>query len=198
MRVAKCVMKENMIADRDFPNFALRDRIAKKDGDDVNHRAGDPADDETVHQKPEINGFESAEECRRLAGVAKLCQFDVGHDFGTTPIASEEKDSEHPGEALVPPEPVAGDALRGDQASDEQGSIRSKSGGDHGSAGEPPRNIAAGDEKLGCIAARTAAIVDADQKIDEEIADNDDPIGGSKGHGPLFWLLRSCYRAVGL
>jgi len=49
-------------------------------------------------------------------------EFDVGHDFpARRQIAREEKDGEHAGEALIPPKAIfSGDALRGNEAGDEQ------------------------------------------------------------------------------
>ena len=176
MRIAERVMEKRVAAEREFDNFAFRDGGAEEDGDDVNHRARDPAEDEAVHEQAEVDGFEAAEEGSGLAGVAKLGELDVGHYFGATPIAREEKDREHAGEALVPPEPVAGDALRGDEASDEKRRVGSECGGDHGRSGEPPGNIAAGDEEFGGVAGSAAAVVDADHEIDQQVADDDGPV----------------------
>ncbi len=172
-----------------MPNFSRCDRGTEKDSDDVHHGARNPAEDEAVHEEPEIDGFETAEESGWLAGVTELGEFDVGHDFGAAPVTSEEKDGQHAGEALIPPKPISGDALRGDEAGDEERRVGGERRGDHGSTGEPPGDITAGDEELRGITAGAAAVIDANQKIDEEIADDDNPIGGCKGHEPLSVVL---------
>src|SRR5260221_6195092 len=178
-----------MIAERKLPNLSRCDSGAEENGDDVHHGAGDPAENEAVHEKAEVDGFEAAEESRVFAGVTELGEFDVGHDLRAAPITREEKDGEHAGEALIPPQPVTGDALRRDKTGDEKRRVGGKGGGDHGGAGKPPRDVAAGDEKFGGGTAGAAAAIDAGEKIDEEIADDDNPIGGCKGHEPLSVVL---------
>src|SRR5262249_17451745 len=120
------------------------------------------AKDEAVHEQTEIDGFEAAKKSCRLAGVAELGEFDVGHDFRATPITREEKDGEHTRKALIPPKPVACDPLRRDEPGNEQRSIGGECGRDHRGACKPPGNVAARDEELSGVAARALAIIDAD------------------------------------
>jgi len=176
-------------AESELPNFPGRDGGAEEDGDNVHHGAGNPAENETIHQETEVDGFEATKESGWFAGVTELGEFDVGHDFRATPITREEKYGEHAGEALIPPKPISGDALRGDETRNEERRIGGEGGGDHRSAGKPPGDVAARDEKLRGVTAGAAAVIDADQKIDEEIADDDNPVGGCKGHEPLSVVL---------
>src|SRR5438874_9373894 len=105
-----------MTADGELQDAAGGDHGTEQDGDDVGHGVGDPAEDEAVHQQSEIKRLEATQEGSRLAAITNLGQLDVGEDFGAAPVAGEEKNGEHAAKAHAPPDPVAGDALGGDDA----------------------------------------------------------------------------------
>ena len=182
LRGAEGVGGKVVAAEADAQDAALRDGVAEKNCGDADHGFDDPAEDEAVHEGAEVDGAETAEEGRGFALVAELDEFDVGEDFGAAPVAREEEDGHHPAEALRPPEPVARDAVAGDEAGDEEWRVGRESGSHHGCAGEPPGDVAAGDEKFFGAAGGTAAIVEADEKIEEQVSGDDDPIGGGEDH----------------
>jgi hypothetical protein len=185
---AERVGGEIVAAEADGEDAALGDGVAEENGGDADHGFDDPAEDEAVHEGAEVDGAEAAEEGGGFALVAELDKFDVGENFCAAPVAREEEDGHHAAEALRPPEPVAGDAVAGDEAGDEERRVGGECGGDHGSAGEPPGNVAAGDEKFLGTAGGTAAVVERDEKIEEQVGGDDDPVGGGEGH--ISFLLR--------
>src|SRR4029077_9649158 len=111
---------EVMAAEADAQDAALGDGVSKEDGGDADHGFDDPGGDEAVHESAEGDGAKATEEGSGFALVAELDEFDVGEDFGAAPVAREEEDGHHAAEALRPPEPVAGDAVAGDEAGDEE------------------------------------------------------------------------------
>ena len=181
-RRTKRVGCEIVAAETDAENAALRDGVTEKDGRDADHSFDDPAENEAVHERAEIDGAEAAEEGGGFALIAELDEFDVGKNFGAAPVAREEKDGHHAAEALRPPEPVAGDAVARDESGDEQRSVGGESGGDHGGAREPPGNVAAGDEKFFGTAGGPAPVVKRDEEIEEQVGGDYDPISGGKDH----------------
>src|SRR5258708_25503986 len=106
-------------------------------------------------------------------------------------IVDKKKDRQNSAEIEAPPNPVAGDTLRGHQTGDQQWGVGGESRGHHGSPGEPPGNAASGDEELFRVSAGAAAVVDADQKIDQQVSHNHDPIGGAQGHKGLQLLINN-------
>ena len=181
-RRTKRVGCEIVATEADAEDSALSDGVAEKNSGDADHRFDDPAEDETVHQRAEIDGAEAAEKGGGFALIAELDEFDVGKNFGAAPVAREEKDGHHAAKALRPPEPVAGDAVARDESGDEQRSVGSESGGDHGSTGEPPGNVSAGDEKFFGTAGGPAPVVKRDEEIEEQVGGDYDPISGGKDH----------------
>jgi len=179
---AEGVCGEIVAAEADAQDAALGNGVTEEDGGDADHGFDDPAEDEAVHEGAEVDGAKAAEEGGGFALVAELDELDVGEDFGAAPVAREEEDGHHAAEALRPPEPVAGDAVAGDEAGDEERSVGGEGGGDHGSAGEPPGDVAAGDEELFGAAGGAAAVVEADEEIEEQVGGDDDPIGGGEDH----------------
>ena len=190
-RSAEGVMQKLVAAERELEDAALGDGVAEENGGDADHGFDDPAEDEAVHQRAEIESAKTAEECGGLALVTKLDKFNVGEDFGAAPIAREEKNGHHATEALRPPEPVTGNAVFCDEAGDEERRVGGESCGDHGSAGEPPGNVAAGDEKFLGAAGGAAAIVKTDEQIEEQVGGDDDPVDGGKDHFSLYSMRRA-------
>jgi hypothetical protein len=182
---AESVVKR-LAGDGYFEDAAGGDGGAEQNRGDADHGLDDPAENEAVHQGAEINGAKAAEECGGFACVAEFDKFDIGENFGTAPVTSEEEDGHHAAEALRPPQPVAGDAVFGDEAGDEKWSISGESGGDHGGAGEPPGDVSAGDEKFFGAAGGAAAVVQADQEIEQQVGGDDNPVGGGERH---FYFL---------
>ena len=115
---------------------------------DLDHREVDPAEDDAVDGDAEIERAEAAQEGGGFAGVADLGEFDIGHDAGAAPQAGVEEDGEHAAGDEVPPQPVAGDAAHRDHAGDGERRVGGEGGGDHGSAGQPPGDVAAGEEEF--------------------------------------------------
>src|SRR6202041_1405263 len=81
---------------------------------------------------------------------------------------------------------------------DEQWSIGRESGGDHGSAGEPPGNVASRDEIIFRTLTGAAAEIKSEQKRDHQIADNCGPVEQSKCHRSEFiaHLLGAAQREI--
>ena len=179
---AERVVQEYVAAYGDLEHATGGDGVAQQNSGDADHGFDDPAEDEAVHQRAEIDGAKAAEESGGLAFVAELDKFDVGENFGAAPIARKEKNRHHAAQALRPPQPVPGDAIFGDEAGDEERRVGGESGGDHGSTGEPPGNIAAGDEKFFGAAGRAAAVIQTDQEIQEQVSRDYDPVGSGERH----------------
>ena len=131
---------------------------------------------------PKINGAKTAQEGGRLAFVAELDKFDVGENFRAAPISGKEKNGHHAAEALRPPQPVAGDSVFSYQAGDEQRGVGGEGGGHHRGAGQPPGNIASRYEKFFSGAAGFAAVVDADEQVEQQVGTNDQPVEMRKRH----------------
>jgi hypothetical protein len=179
---AEGISGEVVAAEANGEDAALCDGVAEEDCRDADHRFDDPTEDEAVHEGAKVDCAETAEEGGGFALVAELDEFDVGEDFGAAPVAREEKDGHHAAKTLGPPEPVARDTVARDEAGDEKWRVGGKSSGDHGSASQPPGNVAAGDEKFLSAAGRAAAVIEADEEIEEQVGGDDDPIGGGEGH----------------
>src|SRR5215813_10342192 len=103
----------------DLKNCAFRDQRTENYGDNVDHRSCNPAEDETVHEKSQIDCFESSEKSSRLAAVADLAELYVGQDFCAPPITRKEKHSQHAANAKPPPDPIARDAVAGNSAANK-------------------------------------------------------------------------------
>ena len=189
---AERVVQKLVAAESDLEDAALGDGVAEENGGDADHGFDDPAEDEAIHQRTEIDGAKAAKESGGFALVAELDEFDVGEDFGAAPVASEEEDRHHAAEALRPPKPVAGNAVASNEACNEERSVGGEGRGDHGGAGEPPGDIAAGNEKLLGAAGRAAAVVETDEEIEEQVGGDDDPIGGGEDH-VSFYSARSVF-----
>ena len=94
-RTAEGVVQELVAAESELEDAALGDGVAEENGGDADHGFDDPAEDEAVHQRAEIEGAEAAKECGGLALVAELDKFNVSEDFGAAPIARKEKNGHH-------------------------------------------------------------------------------------------------------
>src|SRR6266545_3127028 len=150
---------------RELEHPALSNHRTEQYRNDTDHRLCDPSQNKAVHEQSEIDRLESAKECGRFSAVANLAKLHVGENFCPAPIARKEKDRQHAADAESPPDPIACNSLSGNYSADEQGSIGGKSCGDHGSAGQPPGNVAPGHEEFFGIAAGTPAVIDADGEV---------------------------------
>ena len=180
--LAEGVGEKIMAADADLQDAALGNGVAEQYGGDADHGFDDPTEDEAVHQAAKVDGAEAAEEGGGFAFIAELNEFDIGEDAGTAPVTREEEDGHHAGETLGPPDPVAGDAVAGDDAGDEERCIGSEGGGNHRGAGEPPGDVATGDEEFLGAAGGAAAIVEADEEVHRQVDDDYEPVDRVESH----------------
>ncbi len=121
---------------------------AQDQREDIHHRLVDPAEDDAVDRDAEIEGAEASQECGRFAGIADLREFDIGHDAGAPPQARVEEHGQHAAGDHAPPQPIPGDAAYGDHSGDRERRVGGEGCGHHGGPGEPPRDIAAREEKF--------------------------------------------------
>src|SRR5438046_1045021 len=136
--IAQSGLKQGMAADGDLNYASFFNQGPQKDSDDTDHGIGDPTQNQAVHEQSQVSGFESAQKRSRLAAIPDLSELDIGKNLGAAPVARKKEDRHHAADAEAPPQPVSGDALRGNHATDEQGRVGGKSGGDHGSPSQPP------------------------------------------------------------
>ena len=129
--------KEN--ANRQRLGIAHSERCA----DDVHHRLCDPAEDQAVHQQPEIHGAKTAQECRRFARVAEFRKLHVGDQAGAPPHSREQEDRHHSRRKKTPPQPIPCHSLRVNQSGHGERSIGGKSRRHHRRSRQPPGNVAA-------------------------------------------------------
>src|SRR5580704_15527795 len=111
-RIAQRVLK-NVSADGHLQHPTLSNHGSEQNRDNADHGLRHPSQDEAVHEKAEINSFESAQKRRWFSPVAKLDQLDVGQHLSPAPIACEEENRHHSADAGAPPDPIARDALPG-------------------------------------------------------------------------------------
>src|SRR6185369_17343638 len=88
--------------------------------------------------------------------------------------------------------PVTGHALRVDEASDYKRSVGGKRGRNHGSAGEPPRDVPAGDEVVVHALAGAAAEIEAERKSNSQVGDNRRPVKNCEMHDAGKDTTRVC------
>ncbi len=157
-------------------------RVGQRGADDRGHRLGDPAEDDAVHQQAEIDRAKAAEERRRLAGIADLGELHIGEQSGAPPQPREEEDRHHSREKEAPPQPVARNALRVNEAGDDQRRVGGEGGGDHRGARQPPVHVASGDKVVVNALAGAAAKPQAEDEGDGEIADDGRPVEEGEGH----------------
>jgi len=181
-RAAERVLKQIVTADTDRQNATLRDSVTEQHGGDADHGFDDPAQNQAIHQRAQIQRAKTTQKRRGLATIAQLDKLHVRQNLRSPPISREEKHSHHAGEAQRPPQPVPGDSVLRHQPSHQQRSIRGERRGHHGSSGQPPGNIAAGNKEFLSAAGGAAAIIQADEEIEEKIDSDDDPVCGSEGH----------------
>ena len=155
---------------------------AKGQREDLRHGQVHPAHDDGVDREGQVNGAKAAQEGGGRAGVAELGELHVGQHAGAAPQRGEEEDGEHPGEQERPPQPVAGDALAVDEAGDDQRRVGGEGGGHHGSPGQPPGDVAAGEEELADVAGRALHVEEADGEVDRKISGDHQPIERRKNH----------------
>ena len=149
----------------------------ERDLEDRDHGAGDPAHDDQIDRQGEIERAEAPQHRRRLAAVAQLGELEVGEHARPAPEPGEEEDREDPRDRAVPPEPVAGDAVLGDQAGHHQRRVGREGGGDHRRAGEPPGQRPAGDEVLVQRLAGPPGVDQRDDRRGHEVERDDEPVG---------------------
>ncbi len=149
---------------------------------DLDHGQVDPAEDDAVDRNAEVKRAEAAQERGGFAGIADFAEFDVGHDAGAPPQAGVEEDGEHAAGDEVPPQPVACDAAHRHHAGDGQRRVGGEGGGDHGGAGQPPGDVAAGEEKLIDVLAGARFVVEADGEVEEEVKGDYQPVDGGELH----------------
>ena len=130
----------------------------------------------------EVQRPEAAQRRRRLAAVAQLGELEVGQHAGPAPQPGEEEDRQDARDGPVPPQPVAGDAVAGHQPGHDQRRVRREGRRDHRGAGEPPRQRAARDEVLVERLARLADIGQPDRGGDDEVEQDDQPVGEGEMH----------------
>ena len=104
--------------------------------------------DDDVEEEAEVNGPETADHARGLAGVAHLVKFQVGHDARSSPKPGVEEDGQNAREHERPPLPIAGDAVDSDEVRHEVGRIAGEGRRDHREPGQPPRDAAARCEEF--------------------------------------------------
>src|SRR5262249_11139265 len=88
------------------------------------------------------------------------------------------------GRQECPPNPVPRNSLRIDEASDQQGSVGSKSCGHHRGAGQPPRRFAARHEVVFRTFCRTSAKINSQNESNREVANDGRPVEEREGHWP--------------
>jgi hypothetical protein len=103
-------------------------------------------------------------------------ELDIGHHVGATPEPCEEEHGQHPAHHEAPPEPVAGDAVCGDEARDDERRVGGKCGRHHRRAGEPPRHLPAREEILVQAFATAAGEREANAGRQDEVGGDDRPI----------------------
>ena len=131
----------------------------------------------------EVERAEAAEEGRAVAAVANLGELDVGHHVRAPPQSREEEHREHAAHQHVPPQPVAGDAIRRDDTGDDERRVGGERRRDHRRAGEPPRHIAARDEILLEAFAAALRVQQPDSGRQAEIGDDNQPVDRGQVHG---------------
>ena len=158
-------------------------RPPQGDLEDLGHREVDPADDHAVDRQPQVEGAEPAQEARGPPVVADLHELDVGEDARPPPQPREEQHAEHAAEGPVPPDPVAGDAVPGDDAGDREGGVGRERRRHHRRPREPPRQVAAGEEVLAQVPAGAPRDGQGDGGGEEQEAGEDQPVERRQGHG---------------
>ena len=161
-------------------------RPPQGDLEDLGHREVDPADDHAVDGQPQVEGAEPAQEARGRAVVADLHEGDVGEDARPPPQAGEEQHAEHAAEGAAPPDPVAGDAVAGDDAGDGERGVGRERRRHHRRPREPPRQVAAGEEVLAQALAGAARDGQGDGRGEEQEGGENQPVERGEGHGAVF------------
>ena len=75
----------------------------ERDRENLDHRLGDPAEDDQVDRYREIKCAEAAQYSRRPTAVSDLGELDVRHHVGSAPKAREKEHGEHSAHQHVPP-----------------------------------------------------------------------------------------------
>ncbi len=145
----------------------------------------------------EVERAEAAQERGRPPAVADLGELHVGHHLRPPPEPRVEEDRQRAAHDEVPPDPVAGDAVRGDEAGHDERRVGGERRRDHRGAREPPRHGAPGDEVL---LERLAAPLregdpDADRK--DEIRGDDAPVEDGEVHRASYLTGWGCGTVTG-
>src|SRR5215813_5760582 len=109
--VAQRVMKQRVAAESELDNASLLNHRSQQHSNDAYHGVGDPAQDQAIHEQPEINRLESAQKGRRLAAVADFREFYVSENFSPSPVAGKVEHRHHSADAEAPPEPISCNSL---------------------------------------------------------------------------------------
>ena len=172
--------RERDHSDDDGESFEFSD--AEHQLQDFDHRQVHPSENDAVDGDAEVKRAEAAQERGGLAGVADFGEFDVGHDAGAAPQAGIKEDREHAARDEVPPQPVARDASHRDHAGDRERRVGREGGGNHGRTGQPPGDVAPGEEKLIDAFAGAGFVVKADGQVKEEVEGDYQPVDGGELH----------------
>ena len=149
---------------------------------DLHHRQVDPAHDDAVDRQTEVERPEPAQEGGRRPAVADLGELDVGQDAGAPPQPGVEEDREHAARNKIPPQPIAGDAALGHHAGDRQRRVGGEGRGDHRRTGQPPRDVAPGEEEFVDARSGSGLVIEADGQVEKEVQANDGPVEESELH----------------
>jgi hypothetical protein len=156
---------------------------AERDLKDLDHRERDPTEDDQVDRQREVQRAEAAQERGGPAAVTDLGELHVGHHLRAPPEPRVEEHRQRAAHDEVPPEPVAGDSVRGDEAGHDERRVGGERRRDHRRAREPPRHGAPRDEVL---LERLAALLregEADADREDEVRRDDGPVEERQAHG---------------
>ena len=162
--------KEN--ADRETRRLAL----AEHGSHDARHRLGHPAEDQAIHQQPEIDGAKSAQKRGRFSRVAHLRKLHVGEQARTPPQPREQKHGHHSRRQKTPPQPVARDSLRVDESRHDQRRVRRKRRRHHRRSREPPRHLPPRYKIFFRVPARTPPKINPQHKHQQQISGDHGPV----------------------
>ena len=140
-----------------------------------------PHDDRVFHQ-PLVHGREATQDPRGGTAVADLDDLGVGEDTRAAPQPRIEEGQHEDAGRLVPPQPVAVDALAPDERGGGERCIGGEPGGRDRGACEPPGQRPAGHEVVFNAAARAFGEAQADGEGDRAVDGDDNPVKCREGH----------------
>ncbi len=168
-----------------------RRRHVEEGAADLDHGGDHPGHGQAVDEHPGVDRLEAAQHRRRAAAVAQLDDLGVGDHPRAPPQPGEEEGRRQVGQRPAPPDPVAGDAARGDDAGDRQRRVGGEGGGDDRGAGQPPGKPAVGDEEAVDPGRRAAAEGDPQRYREADVENDDRPVDRLEGdlHRPRLQLF---------